>query len=100
MGDAFAAISFTWMPDVRRDRQGWFSYWDQDGSGTLDKEEVIRAFVKTFGRSRAPSELAELRMLIEVMWPDFDPDGSGEIDRAEFCEANVGLADVIVANLR
>lgn len=67
------------MPDARVDRYAWFSYWDEDNSGTLDKDEVIRAFVKTFGRAQTPLVLAELRSLIEAMWPEFDPDGSGSI---------------------
>lgn len=86
-------------PDIRRDRQGWFDFWDEDRSGTLDKQEIIRAFLKTFGRQQSAENLNELRMLIEVMWPEFDPDGSQSIDRQEFCQPGEGLADFILANL-
>merc|ERR1712187_425360 len=36
------------IPDIRVDKKAWFRFWDDNGSGTLDREEVVRSFVKTF----------------------------------------------------
>ena len=36
-------------PSIARAPNEWFEYWDEDGSGELEKEEVVRALVKTFG---------------------------------------------------
>lgn len=36
------------VPDLRKDRDGWYRRWDEDGSGELEFEEVVRAFAKSF----------------------------------------------------
>jgi len=87
------------IPDVRKDRMAWFRYWDEDGSGTLDRDEVVRSFVKTFRLSSTPEQVQSLRDLLTVMWSEFDPDNSGAIDMNEFCKPGEGLADMIIANL-
>ena len=63
------------VPDIRADREAWFSYWDEQGSGALGKEDMIRALMKTFGWRQGSSAVAELRMLVELLWSEFDPDG-------------------------
>ena len=35
------------VPDIRRDKEGWFAYFDDDGSGELSMEEVVRGLVKS-----------------------------------------------------
>merc|ERR1712066_708885 len=87
------------VPDIRRDPQAWFRYWDEDGSGTLDREEVIRSFVKTFRISSDLDQLNILRESLGVLWCEFDPDNSGGIDVGEFCRPVEGLAAMVVANL-
>ena len=38
-------------------------------------------------------------IILDAIWPVFDTDGSGEIDKSEFLQRDVGLADTIVAQL-
>jgi len=89
----------TIIPSIRRNRHEWFRYWDEDSSGTLDKEEVVRSFVKTFKLGTAPDQAQCLHALVSLLWSEFDPNGSGAIDIDEFCKPNSGLADMIIANL-
>jgi len=83
------------IPDIRKDRQGWFNYWDADGNGELDREEVMRALLKTFRQA----DVGVTRSVVGALWTDFDTDNGGTIDRDEFMRANIGLLDTILANL-
>ena len=83
-------------PDMRRDKAAWFDFWDEDRSGELDKEEVVRALLKTFGLTSDQSQVASMRSTVHAIWPIFDADGSGSIDRAEFVQPD-GLADTVLA---
>ena len=87
------------IPSIQTDRNGWYDYFDEDGGGTLDKEEVVRALIKTFNLGTDVGELTKMRGTIDVIWPLFDDDGSGEIDRQEFLRAGEGLADTLVATM-
>jgi Ca2+-binding EF-hand superfamily protein len=78
-------------------RARWFQHWDTDGSGTLEREEVIRAFLRTF-HWHDPERAAQLRMVVEALWLSFDPDGNGSITCEEFVRRD-GLADTVEANL-
>merc|ERR1712098_284946 len=82
------------IPDVSNDKDGWFEYFDEDHSGTLEKGEVIRALIKTFRLSSDLSKVEEMRQVVAAVWPMFDPDGSESIDRAEFLDRD-GLADTV-----
>jgi len=89
-------------PDIT-DRQAWFDFWDSpagggDGNGVLDKEEVIRALIKTLRLSSDPASVQGMRATIDAVWGIFDTDGSGTTERCEFLQAD-GLADTIVATL-
>jgi Ca2+-binding EF-hand superfamily protein len=75
----------------------WFRHWDTDGSGTLEREEVIRAFIQTF-HWHDPERASQLRMVVETLWGVFDPDGDGSITCAEFTRRD-GLANTVEANL-
>merc|ERR1740117_1633173 len=44
-------------PDIQRHRLAWFDHFDEDRSGTLEKQEVVRAIVKTFGLSQDASKV-------------------------------------------
>lgn len=80
-----------------RARRGRF--WDEDNSGSLDKEEVVRALLKTFRMTSDQHQVFQMRSTIDAIWPMFDDDGSGSIERNEFLRPNEGLADTIVATL-
>lgn len=38
------------VPSLDRNPREWFHYWDRDNSGTLEKDEVVRALIRTFCR--------------------------------------------------
>lgn len=95
------------VPSIHSDKEGWFRFWDEDDSGTLEKGEVVRALVKTLC---APGEgvdvppdvrsIQTMRSTIDAIWPIFDTDGSGSIERLEFLRPADGLADTIIATAR
>jgi len=87
------------IPDIAADKEAWYRYWDEDNSGALDKEEVVRALLKTFRMTSDQERVRQMRSTIDAVWPIFDDDGSGSIDRSEFLRPNEGLADTIVATL-
>ena len=49
---SFSAEKNAEPPALAKHPDAWFEHWDTDGSGTLDKEEVTRALVKTLRRER------------------------------------------------
>ncbi|EOD15877.1 hypothetical protein EMIHUDRAFT_459240 [Emiliania huxleyi CCMP1516] len=69
------------IPDMARDKLGWYNYWDEDNSGSLEKEEVVRALVKTLGLSTSPTRVQQMRSTVDAIWAVFDADGSGSIER-------------------
>jgi Ca2+-binding EF-hand superfamily protein len=85
------------IPDIRTNRTAWFAHFDEDGSGCLDKGEVVRALLKTLDLT--PQMMNAVCESIEAIWCIFDYDGSGSIEKAEFLQADVGLADTIIAQL-
>ena len=88
------------IPDIRTCKDKWYDYWDEDANGTLQKEEVVRAFVKTFNVSRQDlATVISIRETLNNIWILFDHDSSGSIDKNEFLGPN-GLADTIVAQLQ
>ena len=46
-----------------------------------------------------PAQVTMMRNAIDAIWPVFDDDGSGSIDKTEFLKPNEGLADTIIATL-
>lgn len=87
-----------YLPNIAQDKQAWFSYWDEDGNGTLQKDEVLRALVKTFNAAHKLTRAESICQTLSVVWPIFDDDGNGSIDRTEFC-AHDGLADTVIAQM-
>lgn len=87
------------IPDIARDKAAWYMHWDEDNSGALDKEEVVRALLKTFRMTSDQQRVQQMRSTIDAVWPIFDDDGSGTIERVEFLKPNDGLADTIIATL-
>jgi len=94
-------IDYSDMPDINRDKRAWFLYWDLDGNGQLDQEEVTRALTKTLFKSRriSPTEIINFREVVKTLWPEFDPVGLGQINVEEFSRYN-GLYDTVIANLK
>ena len=72
------------------DSYSWFDYYDRDRSGTLDQEEVIFGLLNALHQKQqqdsttAPS-VDVIRESVKAIWPAFDINGDGHIDREEFC---------------
>jgi len=86
------------VPDIRTDKHGWFSYFDEDVSGELSVQEVTRGLIKSYHLNQDIQSVNRLREIVSNIWCIFDADGSGEISREEFLLPNEGLADSIVAS--
>mmetsp|Transcript_93241 Transcript_93241/g.259747 ORF Transcript_93241/g.259747 Transcript_93241/m.259747 type:complete len:521 (-) Transcript_93241:139-1701(-) len=80
-------------PDLSRDPEGWFRFFDRDGNG-LQQQEVASAVAQTFP-GIAPSAAREL---VKGLWPLFDVDRSGSISMREFTKRD-GLREAILAQL-
>ena len=39
------------IPEMRTDKSAWYDFFDEDRSGSLEQEEVVRALIKTLGLS-------------------------------------------------
>lgn len=100
-------------PNFDIDKEGWFNHWDADGSGALEREEVVRALAKSrrsfwlqgtqyemqaeFARAQLERRL-QMRCVVEELWPTVDVDGDGRVTLHEFCRRG-GLADLITQRL-
>jgi len=84
---------------LHADKAGWYDFFDADRSGSLEQEEVVRALIKTLGLSQNQAKVREMRETVQMIWPIFDHDGSGSIERGEYLKPNDGLADTILATL-
>jgi len=85
------------------DRARWFDFWDSpaaggDASGALEREEVVRALLKTLRITSDAAAVLQMRQTVDAIWGIFDTDGSGSIERGEFLQPD-GLADTIVATM-
>ena len=56
-------------------KREWFGYWDEDHSESLEKDELVRALVHTFGLGKDYDKLSALRGTLDAMWCIFDEDG-------------------------
>lgn len=85
------------VPDIRQNKRGWFQYWDEDNSSSLDKNEMIRALIKTFASSNR-DKIAVIQETVMMIWSIFDEDGSGVIEIDEFVAPD-NFADTIIASM-
>jgi len=74
------------------DKEAFFRFFDEDNSGYLDKDEVVRGMIKAYDLSVNLKAIQVLRESIEVLWVICDTDGSGFIELDEFC-VDGGMAD-------
>mmetsp|Transcript_95 Transcript_95/g.216 ORF Transcript_95/g.216 Transcript_95/m.216 type:complete len:556 (-) Transcript_95:1128-2795(-) len=82
-------------PNIRTDPSGWFSHFAVGHRNhELSRSEVVDAICLTFPNASHGT----VSQLISVLWLEFDHDGSGTIDQAEFSRGG-GLKDAILANL-
>jgi hypothetical protein len=89
------------IPHIDRDPQAWFDFWDADSSGFLEKEEMIRAMIKTYCTSANNISLIiqakEMRVISETLWGEIYGDAKTNITFQEFSQP-FGLAEQIYRN--
>jgi len=89
------------LPDVDSDPRGWFEYWDVDNNGTMDREEIIRALIRTFcvtAVSGPQMEYAhEVRSMVHTIWRDLSYSPFDEVTFEEFIKP-YGVADQFLHN--
>ena len=56
------------VPDIRTDKHGWFSYFDEDGSGELSVQEVTRGLIKSYHLSQDIQSVNRLREIVANIW--------------------------------
>jgi len=96
--DMFSAVADERpVPDLRTQPDEWFAYWDENGSGHLEFNEVARAMVKTF-KLDTVKKCAQLQESLRLAWFLFDGDNSGTVSKEEFLRRE-GLADTIQASM-
>jgi len=88
------------IPSIESSKGAWYDYWDEDKSGSLEQEEVVRALLKTLRLTQDQSRVQQMRATVDAIWPIFDSDGSGSIERNEFLLPGDGLADMILATIQ
>jgi hypothetical protein len=95
------AFDVNQVPRMETHPVQWFEYWDRDGGGSLDREEFIRAMVKTFcvtiWGDPVLHRAQETRELGQMMWRMM---GLHEFDCVPFEEfvKPQGLYDTILHN--
>jgi len=88
-------------PSIDRNPREWFHYWDRDGSGTLEKDEVCRALIRTFCRDEngLPKLIAahDMRDIAVSLWSAL---GFSPFDSVSFEEfvGPYGLLDQFLQN--
>lgn len=82
-------------PPPLSDLNRWFDYYDRDRSGSLDREELVNALVRTY-QSNDPQSIRET---VYSIFPAFDTNGSGSIDRYEFTSPG-GLGESLLSAMQ
>jgi len=83
------------MPPPIYETHQWFRHWDTDRNGSLDRQEVLRAMLKTFGIGAGQwNRAAAMRETLDIAWRCFDVDGSESISLDEFTMPN-GLGETL-----
>lgn len=89
------------VPSIDRNPREWFHYWDRDGNGTLEKDEVVRALVRTFCRDENgnPSLAAahDMREVATSLWQSLGYNPFDSVGFEEFVKP-FGLLDQFLHN--
>merc|ERR1712124_183560 len=89
------------VPNLDTHPREWFEYWDKDGSGTLERDEAIRAMIKSFCLTTWGEPVLQMahdmREVAVNLWTEL---GYHEFDSVNFDEfiKPYGFADTFVHN--
>lgn len=89
------------IPNLDTHPRQWFEYWDQDISGTFEKDELIRAMIKSFCVSSwgepMLQQALDMRKVAFFVWQDQGYHEFDSLGFEEFMKPH-GLADTIMHN--
>lgn len=57
----------------------WFRFFDKDHSESLDKDECVRAIIKTVDFGTDLNRIAAVRTQVDTLWSLFDTEGTGNL---------------------
>ena len=93
------------IPDIRKGEvEAWFEFWDRDGSGSLERREVLVGLLTSCGCDPSdadpdPTGLAfAIRRIVASVYPMFDRDGDGSLSKFEFMSKG-GFAQQVLRRL-
>jgi Ca2+-binding EF-hand superfamily protein len=86
------------IPSLLVSKTAWFSYWDDDDSGELSLQQMMRALRKTLNAGNDPNVAHTIHDMGAVSFL-FDATDSGGVSFDEFNRADTGLGDIIIACL-
>jgi len=89
------------IPDLSSldQKAAWFDYFDRDGNGVLDKSEIARGLLKTFGSLMTKKNCRKLiRNLLDITWVVTVGEKKTTITATEFVESD-GIADTVCGTL-
>mmetsp|Transcript_5693 Transcript_5693/g.8941 ORF Transcript_5693/g.8941 Transcript_5693/m.8941 type:complete len:489 (+) Transcript_5693:104-1570(+) len=89
------------VPTLDKNPRQWFLYWDRNGNATLEKDEVIRAFLRTFCRDENgnPNLLGalDMREVATSLWSTMNYGAFDHVTFEEFVKP-YGLMDQFMHN--
>lgn len=89
------------VPSLETHPKEWFDYWDLDSSGTLELEEMVRAFIRSFCVSNTGEPIFrrafEMRTLATAVWEELGFHAMDSIDFDTFMTP-YGFGDTFVHN--
>lgn len=95
------ALKANTIPSIDRNPREWFHYWDRDASGTLEKDEVVRALIRTFCRDENGNPNLErahdMREVADELWHSLEYSPFDTVTFEEFVRP-YGLMDQFLHN--
>lgn len=89
------------VPSLDKNPRQWFLYWDRNDNGTLEKDEVIRAFLRSFCRDENgnPDLLSalDMREVASSLWTTMNYGAFDQVTFEEFVKP-YGLMDQFMHN--
>ena len=71
----------------------WFDHYDRDGTGHLEFDDIVSGLLSAPGQPYGGVDA--VRESVRAVWPVFDRDGDGSMDRDEFSGAG-GMAESLL----
>lgn len=88
-------------PSLDRNPRAWFEHWDRDRNGTLNRDEMRRAMVRSFCVTEFGDPILhraqEMKDVIEGMWASLGYEDIDELNFEEFARP-FGIMDQVLHN--